>query len=204
MARRCTGPARIDTARRTKMAEGDAVSRGTPAAHCPSCERFIGPADVCPYCGANSAKPPLLRLLRYAALALALIGLFFLYLMARHRNMPVVKAGEISPMMNFATVRVVGKLARKPYTAYEDGQVDYLSFLVDDGSGKVRVQAYGDVARLLVASNLLPRVGTMVDVTGSIKVSAGKAPRLRLLSSSQVRVGDEPAGKTGSSMGGGR
>lgn len=162
--------------------------------HCPSCERFIGPADSCPYCGEDSARSPALRRLRTAALLLAFLGLACLYLMATHRELPVVDIQQITPMMNFAYVRVVGRVVREPRVITRDGRVDYCSFMIDDGTGTLRVQAYRRAAERLAGENRLPREGALVDVAGSLSVAAEDAPKLRLQVVEQLRVLTE--GKT--------
>ena len=170
----------------------NAPGAGTPGPRdgsiCPSCERFIGPASTCPYCEADSAQPPVWRILRYSALFLSLVGLVFLYLMARFREIPVIRIVDVNPMMNFGQVRVVGEVARNPFVSKDKADPDYVSFLVDDGSGQLRVAAYREVARDLLASNAVPRKGTTVDVTGSLNVAADGNHKLRLQSAAQLRV----------------
>lgn len=155
---------------------------------CPSCERYIGPADICPYCDADSAKSPVLRFLRYAALALAIVGLGFLYLMVARSEVPVIKVGEITPMMNFAYVRVAGTVDRKAFIGRKKGKVDYLSFSLNDGSGQLRVAAYRNVARTLVEKNLVPKKGVIADVTGSLSVAADGRVKLYLRAAEHLRL----------------
>jgi len=147
-------------------------------AFCPSCERFIGPADTCPYCDADSAKRPVLRVLRYSALLLGMTGLAFLYLAVTHKELPVIRVGNITPMMNFAYVRVKGTVEKDAYIAKEKGEVQCLSFSLDDGSGQLRVAAYGNVARCLVEKDMVPKGGTLVYVAGSLNVSANGRVKL--------------------------
>lgn len=163
---------------------------GTPPRgdHCPSCERFIGPADHCPYCGEASARSPALRRLRLAAFLLAFVGLAFLYLAVTQRELPVIRVDTITPMMNFAYVRVVGRVVHDPRVSERDGAVDYCSFLVDDGSGALRVQAYRGAASELAAPERLPPRGALVDVAGSLVVTAEEAPRLRMQTAEQLRI----------------
>jgi hypothetical protein len=156
---------------------------------CPSCERFIGPADECPYCNADSARAPALRVLRYAALALAVPGLFFLYLMARGTDVPLVRIGDVNPLMNFAYVRVAGAVERDAYVGKDGDTVDYVSFLVSDGTGKLRVAAYDDVARGLARESRLPRAGDRVESAGSLSVAADGRTRLRLRSPDALLIG---------------
>jgi len=155
---------------------------------CPVCERFIGPQDECPYCGEDSAKSGLLKGLRHASLILAFLGLALLYFAAAHREIPATQIADITPMMNFAHVRVAGKVGRKPYISKRHGKVDYLSFLVEDRTGELRVAAYRDVARELVGSGRVPEKDTWVDVAGTLSVSANGQTKLRLYTVDQLRI----------------
>jgi len=156
-------------------------------AFCPSCERFIGPVDVCPYCDADSARNPVFRGLRYGAVLLAVTGLFFLHLAARHSEIPLIKVSEITPMMNFALVRVSGVIEKKAYIARKKGRVESVSFTVDDGSGQIRVAAYSALARSVVDGKRVPAINKKVVVTGSLNVSADGNMRLILRSAEEVR-----------------
>ena len=155
---------------------------------CPSCERFIGPADRCPYCGEASAKSPFIRGLRIAALVLAVLGLALLFRMASQRELPVQAVGAVNPMMNFAFVRVIGTVRYDARVIERGGTVDYVSFPVDDGTGRIRVQVYARAAQRLVAEDRVPRRGQVVDVAGSLNISAEGMPRLRLATPAQLKV----------------
>lgn len=161
---------------------------GTAAGNCPSCRRFIGPVAACPYCGGEAQQNRLLRTLRYAALFLGTIGLLLLYLMVADRATPSVRIGSITPMMNFARARLDGRVTGRPYTAPRHGHATYISFVVNDGTGDVRVKAYRDVARALCDQGLVPQEGTMVSVDGQIRVAAGKMPSLVLNSVEHIRI----------------
>jgi hypothetical protein len=156
--------------------------------HCPSCERFIGPAGCCPYCGEDSAAHPFIRRLRLVAFMLATCGLACLVLMAANRDHPVIEVGRITPMMNFAYVRVVGTVIKEPYIGDHDGRVDYFSFMLDDGTGVIRVQAQGETARTLWDEQRIPDPGMLVDVAGSLHVAAGGNRSLRLQTPRQVDI----------------
>ena len=151
----------------------------TPAA-CPSCERYIGPVGRCPYCGSDANRPRAMRALRAAALTLAGVGLLFLYLMVTHREVPLVKIGNITPVMNYATVRVAGTVARTPYISRRDGKIDYLSFQLDDRTGSVRVSAEGETADALHSDGRTPGRGQHLEITGRLNVRADGRCRLRI------------------------
>jgi len=125
--------------------------------------------------------------LRVAALVLAVAGLVFLYLVACRRELPLVRVGDVTPLMNFAYVRVAGTVERNAYVSRKEGRVDYLSFSVDDGSGQLRVRAYGDVARRLAEKGMAPRRGMSVDVAGNLSVSGDGRIGLRLQAMEQLR-----------------
>jgi DNA/RNA endonuclease YhcR with UshA esterase domain len=155
---------------------------------CPSCERFVGPADHCPYCGEESAKSPFIRRLRYAAVALSVLGLGSLFLMATRRELPVLQVNGITSTMNFAYVRLVGTVARDPYVVRRNGDVDYMSFMLDDGTGRIRVQAHRETARALHRMKIVPARGDVVDVAGSLSVAAEGSRKLRIQSPQQIKI----------------
>lgn len=119
---------------------------------------------------------------------MGLCGLALLYLSARWTPLPRVAIRDITPLMNFACVSVQGQVPRAAYVARRDGKPDYLSFSVDDGSGRLRATAHRDVARELVARGNVPRAGDRVEVSGSLNVAAGTDIRLRLQTADQVRI----------------
>lgn len=158
------------------------------AAFCPSCERFIGPADVCPYCECDSARNPMFCWMKYGALVLAVSGLLLLYIIARHSEVPVIRISGITPMMNFGLVRIKGVVERDAHYWKKKGQTESISFNVDDGSGQIRIVAYGPVAWALNYRGLLPEKKVMVEVTGSLNVSADGNPRLVLRSADELCI----------------
>lgn len=166
-----------------------------PDAFCPSCERFIGPADTCPYCDCDSARKPVFRFMKYGAVLLSVAGLLFLYLMAVHSDVPLVKVSEITPMMNFGLVRIEGTVEKDAFVRKKKGIAESVSFLVDDGSGQLRVVAYSQVARMLVEKNLVPGEKQSVDVTGSLNVSADGYSKLVLRKAEELKMNGK--GKTG-------
>jgi hypothetical protein len=162
---------------------------------CPACERFIGPADVCPYCQAESAKSNVLRILRAGSLILGLLGLGLLFLMAANREMPVTKLDRITPLMNFAYVRIRGRVSGNAYVSRTKGVPDYLSFSVHDGSGQLRVRAYREVARELAEQDRIPRRGARVDVAGSLSVPADGRTNLRLQAAKHLKIVERGKGR---------
>lgn len=109
-----------------------------------------------------------LKALRRAALAVAIGGLFLLHLYATHRELPLVRIGDITPLMNFATVRVQGVLESDARTL-RSGSVLYV---IDDGTGTLPLFLNRAPA------GKLPRAGSRVAATGSLGVGAGNKIRM--------------------------
>lgn len=141
---------------------------------CPVCERFIGPATVCPYCDETARRPITLKFLRRGSILLAVVGLALLYLMAANKDIPVVSISSVTPTMDHAYIRVVGTVDANARVGRRDGEVDYLSFIVDDGTGRLSVSAYDSRARELAARKCIPRKGDRVDVAGTLSVRASR------------------------------
>ncbi len=128
--------------------------------------------------------------MRGAALALATVGLLFLQWSARARDIPPIEIGAITPAMNFARVRIEGEVQRRAYRSPPQGVPDYLSFVVADESGEVRVQAWRTVAAELARSGRIPQRGDRVRVSGSLRVTARGEPRLALDAPGGLQKGD--------------
>jgi len=139
---------------------------------CPVCNRYIGPAAKCPYCSSDAVKSPLMRTIKVIAVFMATAGLFLLYLTAKHREPPLISISAITPVMNFAHIRIAGEVRKKPYIGRDN---EYLSFRVFDGSGSLQVAAYRETAKALIEGDLLPNAGDFVEVRGNLSASASKA-----------------------------
>lgn len=156
---------------------------------CGCCGRFIGPELTCPYCGAEAEQRGSVRLLRGLAVALALGGLLALGIHARHSTAPLVRVGDLTPGMSQASVRIAGAAVTAPRVSPGQGQPDYVSFDVDDGSGRVTVAAARRVARTLATeAGALPRRGDRVEAQGRLNVTADRRPRLYLDDAADLRV----------------
>jgi len=135
---------------------------------CPSCGRFVGPVEICPYCTTHIQKRTAIKIYKIVALVLAIFGTIGVWYISKHRDIPLVKIDQIAPMMNFAYVRIHGKVTRVyPY----DAQKHSLAFVVNDGSEEeLRVSAYRREAEKIVQLNLMPDIGDEVEVAGSLSI----------------------------------
>ena len=108
-----------------------------------------------------------LRALYWTALLLAGVGLFLLVVIARRSEVPTADIQDINETMNWAYVRIEGRVTRYPSYDQESG---YLSFWVDDGSGEILVAAYRNESQALVSDGRVPAIGDQVSVQGTLRV----------------------------------
>lgn len=134
--------------------------------HCSSCGRFIGPYETCPHCGARQAPRLSLRAVKRAAIILSTVGLALLWFVAIRAPLPRISINQATSTMNFAYVEIAGQVVRGP-TYNPDSQS--LSFTVDDGSGRMRVWAFRDVAEELRRRGRVPGLGDRVIVAGTLR-----------------------------------
>ena len=134
---------------------------------CPSCGRFVGPLDACPYCGATIHRRLSLRMAKVAAVVLALGGLLALWVAATHAEPPTLSIADVKNTMNWAYVRVQGTVTR--YPAY-DPATGNLKFWVWDGSGDLMVTAYRAEAQALLDAGLIPTIGDQATIEGTLRI----------------------------------
>jgi DNA/RNA endonuclease YhcR with UshA esterase domain len=143
------------------------VTTHQSGATCPSCGRFVGPVEKCPYCGADIRKRIPLRFLRLACLVLAVLGVGILVFAASGAATPVTKIGNIGATMNYAYVRVAGTVTRGPLY---DPNAQSLRFYVADDSGEIQAGAFRDVTQQLIAAGKIPTAGDKVSMEGTLRV----------------------------------
>jgi hypothetical protein len=155
---------------------------------CPVCGRFVGAVQACPYCEAEGLLTTPVRLLRWAAVLLAVVGVALLWLAASRQEAPRVAMREITPSFHGARVCVSGQLAAAPRLVRRGGRADYVGMtLCAPGGAEVRVSVSGVAADALVRRGL-PPVGSLVEAVGRLDVQAGRRPCLRVAESTAVRM----------------
>lgn len=143
------------------------TTEATLAARCGSCGRFLGPYTTCPYCGARVEGRISLKMVKIAAVALAVVGLVALWWAARRMPIPLLTVEAAQGTMNMAYVRVQGRITR---SLTYDPIGGYLAFWVDDGTGEVRISSYRDVTADLLAAGTIPALGDQVEVAGTLRI----------------------------------
>lgn len=135
--------------------------------HCPSCGRYVGPYEACPYCGAHLTRRTPIRVVKIAAILLATVGLAALWFAATRAEIPLIHIGQAGATMNMAYVRLEGHCTRAP--SY-DPESDYLSFWIQDDTGEIRVSAYRAETRQIIEQGRVPALGDLVEVAGTLRV----------------------------------
>jgi DNA/RNA endonuclease YhcR with UshA esterase domain len=126
--------------------------------------------------------------LRVGSLILALAGLGLLYVAALHRTIPVVTAKDIAPSMNYACVRVAGRIAGAVKIMRRGDVVNSVSFRLDDGTGEITVAAYDARARDIVKNMPELKPGAEIEATGSLGVRTTGRPTLYVEAPGQIKI----------------
>ena len=153
--------------------------------HCPSCRRFCGPANTCPYCDAGIPMPPLYRRVRTGAWLLATAGLLLIITAARNQPPQTVPINEITPAMQFAGLHFEGALTSNPRISRNHRSA---SANLDDGSGSTLRLVFLDQAALAIRDSTPPlREGCRIRVHGSLRIQPDQPPVLFIRSDDQFR-----------------
>jgi DNA/RNA endonuclease YhcR with UshA esterase domain len=108
-----------------------------------------------------------LSALRWASVALAVVGVAVLLILAGRSRVPVVRIGDLAPAMNWAYLRVEGIVSRQPAVDPESGA---LKLWLRDETGEVLAMAYRPEAEALRAAGRLPVMGDGLALEGTLRV----------------------------------
>jgi len=181
---------------------------------CPSCGRFVGIHEKCPYCGAAVRKRMTVRFFRYGAVVVAVVGLILLYFAVRIIEIPTIKVKDITETMNWAYVRICGTLTQdaKYYTAgareARIGQISEAnvkqriktkgtiinirtfrggrSLKIDDGTGTIDAMIWDSLYNMMPHRESL-RVGTPISVEGAIGAYRGNL-QIKPTAPSEIKI----------------
>ncbi len=162
---------------------------------CPSCGRFVGAHDRCPYCGTGLQKRISLKSMRYVAIVVAIVGLVCLQLMAMSREAPAKEISSITPAMNFAYITIKG-VATRPLKYYRTGdKVTSCYIYLKDKTGTMRVTAFRQVAEKLYNKDVYISTGDKVEVSGKIRVVEGDKISMMLEVPEHLKIQHKDYGK---------
>ena len=148
---------------------------------CPLCGSSSHSSVRCLHCGALLKKRRFGVSRRTALFVSGILAVIFLQLYFSRREPPLIRIGDISPMLNFSTVRVQGLLVADA-RRLRSGSVFYR---VNDGSGIL------PVFLIRPPEEELPRAGQRVTIEGNLSVGAGYNRRMHVFSEAQVLLEPE-------------
>ena len=136
--------------------------------NCPSCGRYVGAYDTCPYCQASLESRLSLRIVKWIAIAGSILGLILLWFGVRYREVPLVKIGTMELQHNMAIVRIEGRVIDLKLDPVKNS----FRIVVDDGTGRASLNGYGKLALFeKILSDQFPQMGDEISAIGNISVS---------------------------------
>lgn len=158
---------------------------------CPSCKRYVGILEKCPYCGSKVPKRLSFRLLKWGGLSIAILGILFLCADVRGLHIIAKQPYQIAisdlfkenaTLMNMGQAVLTGKATFVKF--YED--TNFLGmYLVDpeNSEASIFIRAYDATTKALIKLEnerlargspvpAFPSVGDIVTVRGSLRVRA--------------------------------
>ncbi len=137
---------------------------------CKSCDRYIGPTVVCPFCGHKNRRTSRITFTKNAALVIAIVGLLALHIWSMSYGTPNMNIEDLGETSNYAMVEISGVIPKAPvYYPGENGAAGTIYFTVDDGTQQVSVRAYPNpVVEDMLATGKIPAFGDRVNVVGNV------------------------------------
>jgi DNA/RNA endonuclease YhcR with UshA esterase domain len=163
--------------------QGEEYHRET---HCPSCGRFIGVYERCPYCQTLTRKRISVRVFKVISLLTSTVGLVLLLFYAQRVQTPEVNISDLGPLSNFAHVRVVGEV-EKSYGIHPEWQSLGFVLRQPGKNNSIRVSAYSKVAKEIQEKNLIPQEGARVSVEGQVRFQKD-SPSLLINTSEHLKI----------------
>ncbi len=137
-------------------------------AYCPSCGRFVGAYERCPYCQATMTTRMGVKIVRRLAVAGAIIGLIMLWFAARAKVPPEINIGSIDVNNNMALVRVTGRVVGLRLVT----EKNTFSLTIDDGSGRMSLSAFDKLKAFQEhLGDDFPQVGDIVSAVGNLSIT---------------------------------
>lgn len=154
---------------------------------CPSCGRFVGAYEKCPYCGAELKKRTSLLLWKRIAVGGAVGGLLLMWLAATKMEPKLLQVADITATYNNAIIKIHGLVVGRGL----DKERGMLKMKVNDGSSTVSVLGFGVLPKLKALGNL-PRVGDRIELVGQVQISDQYGTSLFLNLPTRLKVLEAP------------
>lgn len=159
---------------------------------CPSCGRFVGAYEKCPYCGAALHKRMSLLIWKRIAVGGTILGLLLMWFAATRMTPSLVQIGEIQETYNNAQVTIRGTVVDRRL----DPERGSIMLTVADESGAIGARSFNALPEFEKLGNV-PKVGDRIEAVGTIQIDAVYGTSLNLALPHRLKVmGAKPAVKT--------
>ncbi len=173
--------------------EADSAAAPPPAGDaseetvCPSCGRFVGAYEKCPYCAATLHKRMSLLIWKRIAVGGTILGLLIMWFAATRMTPALVQIGEIQETYNNAQVTIRGTVV--------DRRLDHdrgsISITIADETGAIGARSFSALPRFQELGNV-PRIGDRIETVGTIQISAVYGTSLNLDLPERMKIEESP------------
>ncbi|MCD6461169.1 MAG: hypothetical protein J7L61_00290 [Thermoplasmata archaeon] len=142
---------------------------------CPSCGKYTGGKHQCPHCGADTVHRIKETVLVAFALSLLLIGGALYMVAGTAQEPPAREIGSLGMEDIYEHVRVIGTVVSEPtfYPDKYDPTSGVIKVRVNDTTGELNVKLEKPVTKEVITSGMIPCVGDVIDVRGTLYVGDG-------------------------------
>lgn len=156
---------------------------------CPSCGKFVGAYERCPYCQASMGMRMSLKLVRRISVIGSIVGLIVLYLASRYHEIPLVRIDAIQINNNMALVKLVGTVIE----IQEDAFKNNFKVMLDDGTGRLNLSGFGklDLFKKTMKDEFM-REGDRIEVVGNLNISDKWGASMFLSSPRRIKLLERP------------
>jgi DNA/RNA endonuclease YhcR with UshA esterase domain len=142
---------------------------------CPSCGKFVGAYERCPYCQADLENRFHLKIARRVAVFGSIIGLILLYFASINKKVETISVAAIEANHNMALVKLNGKVADIRINSAKNG----LNITLDDGTGRIKLSGFDKLDRFerhfsnpdKSDGKGLPAPGDEIEVKGNLNIT---------------------------------
>jgi len=154
---------------------------------CPSCGRFVGAYEKCPYCGAELKKRMSLLMWKKIAVFGTILGLGIMWFAATQMDPQEIQIGEIQETFNNAQVTLKGVVIGRQL----DEDKGSIKLIIADKSGSIQAKSYSALPKFKELGNI-PEVGDLISTVGTIGVDAVYGTSLNLGLPHRLKILDSP------------
>ncbi|MEA1926583.1 MAG: hypothetical protein U9N73_00125 [Candidatus Auribacterota bacterium] len=154
---------------------------------CPSCGRFVGAYEKCPYCGAELKKRMSLVMWKKISVFGTLLGLAIMWFAATQMDPTEIQIGEIGETYNNAQVTIQGIVVNRRTDELQGS----ISLDIADKSGTIQARSFSALPKFKELGNI-PAVGDLISTVGTIGVDAVYGTSLNLSLPHRLKILESP------------